>query len=76
MQLSIVGQARTAQLLLDGGLASRVIDYAFFPFGPLFEQNRGQIERVEHFSDAYHLQLGDQSMIVAYLVEIRRAALV
>jgi S-methylmethionine-dependent homocysteine/selenocysteine methylase/SAM-dependent methyltransferase len=72
MQLSIVGQARTAQLLLEGALESRVIDYAFVPFGPLFEQNKDQIERVEHFSDAYHLHLGEQNMVVAYLVEVAR----
>ncbi len=73
MHLSIVGQARTAQLLAAGGLTSRVVDFAFFPFGPLFVNNKSQIERVEQLSDAYHVQLGDEDVMVAYLIEISRA---
>jgi hypothetical protein len=29
---------------------------------------------VEQLSDAYHLRLGDQNVIVAYLVEVTREA--
>ncbi len=56
MQLSILGQDRTAQLLADGGLEAKVVDFSFFPFGPVFLQNKSQIERVEQLSDAYHLR--------------------
>jgi hypothetical protein len=36
-------------------------------------QSRGeQIERAEELSDAYHLQLGDVDVVVAYLLEITR----
>jgi cyclopropane fatty-acyl-phospholipid synthase-like methyltransferase len=71
MQLSIVGQAATSLRLAAGGLRARVVDYTFFPFGPLFERNKEQIERVEQLSDAYHLRLGGDVM-VAYLVEVER----
>jgi release factor glutamine methyltransferase len=74
MQLSIVGQAATSQRLAEGGLSARVVDFAFFPFGPLFTENKTQIERVERLSDAFHLQLGGDDVMVAYLIEVSRAA--
>ena len=74
MQLSIVGQAATSQLLVRGGLTARVVDFTFFPFGSLFSHNKPQIERVEQLSDAYHLTLGGDDVMVAYLIEISRAA--
>jgi S-methylmethionine-dependent homocysteine/selenocysteine methylase len=70
MQLSILGQARTSRLLEQGGLAARVVDFSFFPFGPLFEENKQQIARVEQLSDAYHLTLADEDVMVAYLLEV------
>jgi S-methylmethionine-dependent homocysteine/selenocysteine methylase/SAM-dependent methyltransferase len=70
MQLSIVGQKRTAELLQEAGLEARVVDLAFFPFGRTFEANKDQIERVEQLSDAYHLTPGGEDVMVAYLLEI------
>src|ERR687884_706059 len=37
MQLSILSQTRTAELVEQAGLAARVIDFAFFPFTPIFQ---------------------------------------
>jgi len=73
MQLSIIGQAQTERLLVAGGLAATVVDFGFFPFGPLFDENREQIERVEQLSDAYHLRFADEDVMVAYLLEVTRA---
>lgn len=72
MQLSIVGERETSRQLEELGLQSRVVDYSFFPFGPLFEQNKEQIARVEELSDAYHLVLAGQDVMVAYLLEVAR----
>jgi S-methylmethionine-dependent homocysteine/selenocysteine methylase/SAM-dependent methyltransferase len=72
MQLSIIGQAQTEALLAEHGLAARVVDYSFFPFEPVFEENRAQIERVEQLSDAYHIEVADEDVMVAYLLEIGR----
>ena len=72
MQLSILSRLRTAELLDELDLAARVVDYGFFPFSPLVERNLPQIERVERASDAYHLTLGDERVMVAYLLEITR----
>ena len=74
MQLSIIGQRRTAALLDRAGFASRVVDFGFFEFTDLFHDKEQQIHRVEQLSDAYHLRLGDQNVIVAYLIEVRRGA--
>jgi hypothetical protein len=73
MQLSILGQAQTERMLAERGLRARVADFAFFPFGPLFERNRAQIERVEQLSDAYHLKFASEDIVVAYLLEVTRA---
>jgi S-methylmethionine-dependent homocysteine/selenocysteine methylase/SAM-dependent methyltransferase len=72
MQLSIVGQRETQRQLEELGFASRVVDFSFFPFGPLFEANQEQIDRVEELSDAYHLRIRDEDIMVAYLLEISR----
>ncbi len=70
MQLSIIGQLATERMLAAAGLEARVVEFSFFPFGPLFEQSRPQIERVEQLSDAYHVAVGDEDVMVAYLLEV------
>jgi S-methylmethionine-dependent homocysteine/selenocysteine methylase/SAM-dependent methyltransferase len=72
MQLSIIGQERTAELLDRVGYQGHVVDYTFFPFHELFKEKQDQIERVEQLSDAYHLNLGDEEVMVAYLIEVTR----
>jgi S-methylmethionine-dependent homocysteine/selenocysteine methylase/SAM-dependent methyltransferase len=69
MQISILSQLRTAELLEEMGLNTRVLDYAFFHFNSVFYENAEQIRRVEQLSDAYHLQLGQDDVIVMYLLE-------
>lgn len=73
MQLSIIGQARTEELLEEHGLVARVADYNFFPFGEAFLENLEQIALVERLSDAYHIRIADEDVGVAYLLEITRA---
>ena len=70
MQLSIIGQQRTAEQLEERGLAARVVDFGFFEFSELFADKKDQIERVEQLSDAYHLTLGGDDVMVAYLIEV------
>jgi S-methylmethionine-dependent homocysteine/selenocysteine methylase/trans-aconitate methyltransferase len=72
MQLSIIGQQRTAELLEERGLAARVVDFGFFEFSELFAARKEQIERVEQLSDAYHITLDGRDLMVAYLIEITR----
>jgi S-methylmethionine-dependent homocysteine/selenocysteine methylase/SAM-dependent methyltransferase len=70
MQLSILGQARTAELLARAGFEAKVVDFAFFDFHALFHERQEQIERVEQLSDAYHLRFRDEDVMVAYLLEV------
>jgi S-methylmethionine-dependent homocysteine/selenocysteine methylase/SAM-dependent methyltransferase len=73
MQLSLLGQARTAELLARAGFEARVVDFALFDFHRLFKERMNQIERVEDLSDAYHLRFRDEDVMVAYLLEITPA---
>ena len=72
MQLSILSQLRTAELLEAAGLESRVVDFSFLSFGPVFHENIDQIQRVEQRSDAYHFTFGEDEVMVAYLLEVTR----
>ena len=57
MQVSILGQYRTAALLEQRGFKSRLIDFNLYDFNPVFEENLEQILRVEELSDAFHSNL-------------------
>jgi len=72
MQLSIIGERRTGQLLDRLGFQSRVVDFGFFEYNELFAGKGEQIARVEEHSDAYHLRLGSTDTMVAYLIEVTR----
>ena len=51
----------------------RVVDYALCPPPHDHAAARAQVERVEALSDAHHLAIGDETALVAYLLEIRHA---
>jgi S-methylmethionine-dependent homocysteine/selenocysteine methylase/SAM-dependent methyltransferase len=72
MQLSILSQVRTAQLVESIDFQVKVVDFTFFPFSPIFKENAEQIQRVERLSDAYHFTVGSEDTMVAYLLEIKR----
>jgi S-methylmethionine-dependent homocysteine/selenocysteine methylase/SAM-dependent methyltransferase len=72
MQLSIIGEKRTAQLLDQMGYQARIVDFGFFEFSELFNDKQEQITRVEEHSDAYHLKLDMTDVMVAYLLEVTR----
>lgn len=72
VQLSILSQRRTAELLAAAGMEVRVVEYGIFPFPAELEKHRAQVTRVEHLSDAGHIRAGDRDLLVAYLLEIRR----
>jgi hypothetical protein len=72
VQLSIIGQRRTAELLQSLGLEARVVDFSFLEAGDPDSSMREQMARVEAHSDAYHLSFGATDVLVAYLLEITR----
>jgi release factor glutamine methyltransferase len=70
MQLSILSQTQTAELLDQSGLVGKVIDFDTFGFSPIFMENIEQIRQVEQLSDAYHLTIEKTEVMVAYLLQI------
>ena len=70
MQISVLSQLRTAELLEEAGFDCRVVDFSFFHFSDLFHQNIEQIQRVEELSDAFHLSFGKDQVMVMYLLEV------
>jgi S-methylmethionine-dependent homocysteine/selenocysteine methylase/SAM-dependent methyltransferase len=73
VQLSILSQRHTAAALAARGFVAQAVDYTLFSFPPEQEESRAQIARVEELSDAYHLTVGEEPVMVAYLLEVRHA---
>jgi S-methylmethionine-dependent homocysteine/selenocysteine methylase/SAM-dependent methyltransferase len=69
MQLSIIGEHRTVELLDQAGYSSRVVEFGFAEL-----ERSDQVLRVEERSDAYHLGLTGRDLMVAYLLEVSRAS--
>ena len=72
MHISALSQLRTSELLAEAELDCRVVDFGFFGFADVFNQNLEQIRRVEQQSDAYHLSFGEHNEMVIYLLKIKR----
>src|SRR5262249_48078459 len=70
MQLSLLSQQRTSDLLEAAGFRATVVDWSMFGLPPDQDETRAQIARVEELSDAYHLRVGERDVVVAYLLEI------
>jgi S-methylmethionine-dependent homocysteine/selenocysteine methylase/SAM-dependent methyltransferase len=73
LQVSVLSQERTTELLARRGLRARVLDFGLFPFTDGFRRSAEQIARVERLSDAHHLEVCGAEMMVGYLLEITRA---
>jgi homocysteine S-methyltransferase len=73
VHLSILSQERTTEMLADHGLVAQPVDYTLFHLPPDQDASRAQIQRVEELSDAYHLAVGEDDVMVAYLLEVRHA---
>ncbi len=72
MQISLLSQFQTSQLIGEMGMQSRVLDYQLYDFNPVFLENLEQIQRVEDNSDSYHFQMGSEHVMVMYLLEVQR----
>jgi S-methylmethionine-dependent homocysteine/selenocysteine methylase/SAM-dependent methyltransferase len=72
LQVSVLSQERTTELLARRGLRARVLDFGLFPFTEGFRRSAEQIARVERLSDAHHLEVCGAQVMVGYLLEITR----
>jgi S-methylmethionine-dependent homocysteine/selenocysteine methylase/SAM-dependent methyltransferase len=70
MQLSILSQQRTAELLDAAGFRADVVDWVMYGLPADQAQAPEQLARVEELSDAFHLRVGERDVLVAYLLEI------
>lgn len=74
MQVSMLGAAKTTQLLAANGYQCRVVDFNLYQFNPVFMDNLPQIKTVESLSDAYHFELDEKEhVMVMYLLEIKHS---
>jgi S-methylmethionine-dependent homocysteine/selenocysteine methylase/SAM-dependent methyltransferase len=73
LQVSLLSQERTADLVARRGLQARVVDFGFLPANEHFRRSAEQIARVERMSDAHHLEICGSDVMVGYLLEITRA---
>jgi hypothetical protein len=73
LQISILSQQRTDEILELHGLRARVADFGFYPITESFRRVADQIARIERISDAHHLEISGTDVYVAYLLEITRA---
>jgi hypothetical protein len=73
LQVSILSQRRTAEVLESHGLRARVADFGFYPFADGFRRVTEQVARIERISDAHHLEILGTDVVVAYLLEITHA---
>ena len=70
MQLSILSQRRTVELLARHGLTAEVVDFSPLFMSQHFLDALPQIRKVEAQSDAYHLEVGGRPTLVAYLLKV------
>src|SRR3954454_20400787 len=70
MQLSILSQQRTAELLDAAGFRADVVDWVMYGLPADQAPAPEQLARVEDLSDAFHLRVGERDVLVAYLLEI------
>ena len=70
LQISLLSQERTAALVHRCGLQARVVDFAFLPITDNFRRSAEQVARVERMSDAHHLAVCGDDVLVGYLLEI------
>ncbi len=70
MQISVLSREETVRLMRKAGLQCKVIDFSFFQFGESFMANIDHIRHVEELSDAYHLSLAEEQVMVMYLLEV------
>lgn len=70
MQLSVLSQQQTAELLDAAGFTAQVADFTMFGFGPELDASREQIARVEELCDAHHHKVGTRDVMTAYLLEV------
>jgi S-methylmethionine-dependent homocysteine/selenocysteine methylase/SAM-dependent methyltransferase len=67
---SVVSRARTLDLLDQASLASRVVAWDIEELPKRYRAQREHIATITHLTDAYTTHIGDEQLLVCYLLEI------
>jgi methylase of polypeptide subunit release factors len=70
---SVLSRARTVELLHELGLHAEVVAWNLVESPPSHRRYERHIAHVEQLTDAYRVSVGDEHLLVTYLLEVRRA---
>jgi S-methylmethionine-dependent homocysteine/selenocysteine methylase len=68
---SLLSRAQTLDLLARNGLAAEVVAWQIEPLPEEYRAHREHLAHVEQGCDGYMLDVGDEDVLVAYLLEVR-----
>jgi len=71
---SLLSRQRTVDLLVAAGLAARIVAWRLDDIPDEYRDQREHLVHVQQLSDGHTLQLGDEDVLVTYLVEVRHAS--
>jgi hypothetical protein len=70
---SLLSHARTSELLAELGLREEVVAWDVHELPSEYRARGEHLAHIEALSDAYRLHIGEDDVLVTYLLEIRRA---
>ncbi len=70
---SLLSRERTVELVSSAELVAEVIDWELQNLPREFEEQREHIEQIEQLTDAHTLSIGEQLVLVTYLLELRHS---
>ena len=68
---SLLSRERTADLIARAGMVAEVLAWELQDLPREFLEHRDHLAHIEQISDGYTLHIGDQDVLVTYLLEIR-----
>jgi hypothetical protein len=71
---SLLSRERTVELLAEVGLRAEVVSWRMDHLTHDYLDQREHLAHIQQLSDGYTLPLGDDDVLVTYLLEIRQAS--
>ncbi len=71
---SLLSREQTLQLLARHGLSAEIVSWQLEPLPDEYRQQREHLAHVEQLSDGYTLDVGDEDVLVTYLLDIRHGS--
>jgi hypothetical protein len=70
---SLLSRERTVDQIAEAGLTVDVVSWELQDLPPEFLSQREHLARIEQLSDAHTLSIGDDVVLVTYLLEVRHS---